>query len=59
MTEGLKKYPVQHPFLKRHIKFFWEIDADYLQLNHKIIPVRNIDLKFNLSETPHYLRINN
>jgi len=59
MTEGLKKYPVQHPMLKRHIKFFWEIDADFMQLDHQIIPVRNIDVKFNLSETSHYLRINN
>ena len=29
-----------------------------MQLNHDIIPVRNIDLKFNLSETPHYLKLN-
>lgn len=29
-----------------------------MQLNHKLIPVRNIDLKFNLSETPHYLYLN-
>lgn len=59
MTEGLKRYPVQNPLLKRHIKFFWEITAESMQLNHKIIPVRNIDLKFNLSETDHYLQINN
>lgn len=59
MNEVLKKYPVQHPLLKRYIKFFWEIDADCMQLNHTIIPVRNIDLKFNLSDTPHYLNINN
>jgi AraC-like DNA-binding protein len=29
-----------------------------MQLNHQIIPVRNIDLKFNLSDTPHYMQIN-
>ena len=29
-----------------------------MQLNHKLIPVRNIDLKFNLSETPHYVCLN-
>lgn len=52
------KHEVQHPWLKQHIKFFWELKADYMQLNHKIIPVRNIDLKFNLSETSHYLNIN-
>jgi AraC-like DNA-binding protein len=43
--------------LKKHIKFFWEIEADFMQLDHTIIPVRNIDLKFNLSETPHYQKI--
>lgn len=59
MNEVLQKYPVLHPLLKRYIKFFWEIEADFMQLDHKIIPVRNIDLKFNLTETPHYLQINN
>lgn len=51
------KYKVQHPLLKKHIKFFWELKSDSMQLDHKIIPVRNIDLKFNLSETSHYLNI--
>ena len=55
----MQKYKVQNSVLKNYIKFFWEINADYLELNHKIIPVRNIDLKFNLSETPHYLQFNN
>lgn len=59
MGSTMKKYQVQHPTLKKYIKFFWEIQAEHMQLNHKIIPVRNIDLKFNLSETPHYLQINN
>ncbi len=26
-----------------------------MQLNHKLIPVRNVDLKFNLNDTSHYL----
>jgi AraC-like DNA-binding protein len=54
----IKKYPVQHPLLKKYIKFFWEIHVDHIQLNNKIIPVRNIDLKFNLGETPHFLCLN-
>lgn len=58
MQHEIRKYPVQHPLLKRHIKFFWEIHVDQMQLNHKLIPVRNIDLKFNLSETPHYVCLN-
>lgn len=57
MNSVINKHPVQHPILKKYIKFFWEIHADSMQLNHKIIPVRNIDLKFNLSETPHYLKL--
>ena len=58
MNEVFQKYPVQHPLLKRKIKFFWEIESDYMELDHKIIPVRNIDLKVNLTETPHYLKFN-
>ena len=54
MESLIKKYPVQHPLLKKYIKFFWTIRADRMQIDHRIIPVRNIDLKFNLSGTPHY-----
>jgi len=28
-----------------------------MELNHNIIPVRNIDLKFNLSDTSHYVQM--
>ena len=49
------RYPVNHPELKKYIKFFWEIHAEHMQLNHKLIPVRNIDVKFNLNDTPHYI----
>lgn len=58
MQNVIKKYAVQHPLLKRYVKFFWEIHADFMKLDHKIIPVRNIDLKFNLSDTPHYVCTN-
>ena len=54
MEPLIKKYPVQHPLLKKYIKFFWAIRTNPMQIDHRIIPVRNIDLKFNLSETPHY-----
>jgi len=57
MNSEMNKYPVQNLLLKKYIKFFWEIRANHMQLNHKIIPVRNIDLKFNLSETPHFLQL--
>jgi AraC-like DNA-binding protein len=54
MTHEMKKYPVQHPLLRKYIKFYWEIHSEHMQLHHRFIPVRNIDLKFNLSDTPHY-----
>jgi AraC-like DNA-binding protein len=58
MQSKIKKYPVQNPQLKKYIKFFWEIHVEQMQLNHRLIPVRNIDLKFNLSDTPHYECLN-
>ncbi|MFW6275217.1 MAG: DUF6597 domain-containing transcriptional factor [bacterium] len=54
MQHQIKKYPVQNPILRNYIKFFWEIDAENMNIHHQLIPVRNVDLKFNLSETPHY-----
>jgi AraC-like DNA-binding protein len=54
MQKEIRKYPVQHPLLKKYIKFFWELHIEYTQLNHKIIPQRNINLRFNLNNTPHY-----
>lgn len=51
----IKRYPVTNPVLQRYIKFYWTIQAENVQLNHTVIPVRNIDLKFNLNGTPHFL----
>lgn len=58
MLHEIKKYPVKHLVLKKYIKFFWSFQVDQLEMNHKIIPQRNINLRFNLSETPHFLSIN-
>lgn len=55
MQHQIRRYPVQHPLLKKHIKFFWELRVDSMQLNHKLIPQRNINLRFNLSETPQFV----
>lgn len=55
MQYQIKKYPVQNLILKNYIKFFWEINIEHMQLNHKLISQRNINLRFNLSETPHYV----
>lgn len=58
MQHEIKKYPVNHPLLKKYIKFFWSFQVDCLQMDHKLIPQRNINLRFNLSETPHFLSTN-
>ncbi len=55
MQNEINKYPVRNPLLKNYIKFIWELHADYMHLNHKLIPQRNINLRFNLSETPQFL----
>jgi AraC-like DNA-binding protein len=55
MQKGISRYPVKHPLLKNYIKFFWELHIENAQLNHKIIPQRNINLRFNLNETAQYL----
>jgi len=57
MQHEIVKYPVQQPVLRDYIRFFWEFRVDHLQLNHKLIPQRNINFRFNLSETPHILSL--
>lgn len=58
MQHQIRRYPVHHPLLKKHIKFFWELHIDSIQLHHKLIPQRNISLRFNLSETPQFVCVN-
>ena len=58
MQYEIRKYPVQHPLLKKSIKFFWELHIEHVQLNHKIIPQRNINLRINLNDNPHYVSSN-
>jgi AraC-like DNA-binding protein len=55
----IKKFQVQNSLLKKYIKFFWGLHIDHIQLNHKLIPQRNINMRFNLSNTPHYVCQNN
>lgn len=59
MNSEIIKYPVRHPLLRNYIKFFWEIRMGQAQLDHLLIPQRNINLRFNLSETPQYVSVNN
>ncbi|MRR23658.1 hypothetical protein EG830_11845 [bacterium] len=56
MEHRIKRYPVRHPLLQRYISFFWELKIDQAELNHWLIPQRNVNMRFNLSDTPHYLR---
>lgn len=58
MQHIIKKYPVKNSLLKNYIRFFWEISIDYIQLNHALVSQRNINLRFNLSETKQYLCLN-
>jgi AraC-like DNA-binding protein len=51
----IKKYPVESLLLKKYIRFFWELRMDHAQLNHKLIPQKNINIRFNLTDTPHYV----
>jgi AraC-like DNA-binding protein len=55
MEHQIRRYPVQHPLLKKYIKFFWALRIESMQLNHKLIPQRNINLRFNLSDTSQFV----
>ncbi len=58
MPREIKKYPVRHPLLRRYVQFFWSFQVDWLEMDHKLIPQRTINVRFNLSETPHFLSMN-
>lgn len=50
------KYKVKHPTLRPFIKYFWVLEsADNVDINHKLLPVGNIDLVLNLSSSIHYI----
>ena len=53
MQSQIKRYQVKHPLLKKYIKFFWELRVGQVKVNHKLIPQRNINMRLNLSDTPH------
>ncbi len=55
MQNEIKKYKVQHPLLRNYINFFWQLRIEQTQLNHRLIPQRNINMRINLSSTPHYV----
>ncbi|HNY02808.1 MAG TPA: helix-turn-helix domain-containing protein, partial [Bacteroidales bacterium] len=55
MPPVIHRYPVKHPLLRKHIRFFWELRAEHMHLDHTLIPQRNINLRFNLCDTPHFI----
>lgn len=55
MQNQIIRYRVQNLLLKKYIKFFWELHIDRIQLDHKIIPQRNINMRFNLNDTSHFI----
>lgn len=47
-----KRIPPKHPQLIGIVKNFWTINSDTpISLNHKLLPVRNIDFVFNRTST--------
>ncbi|MCP4340342.1 MAG: AraC family transcriptional regulator [Desulfobulbaceae bacterium] len=49
------KYLPKHPFLKKLIKYFWVLKSDHpTTLNHKLLPVNNIDFILNFSSPIKY-----
>lgn len=58
MQHEIKIYPVKHILLRKNIMFFWEIRSEQMNLNHKLIPQRNINMRFNLNDTQHRLILN-
>jgi AraC-like DNA-binding protein len=48
----VKRYKPIHPILKNLIKDFWINSGELPALNHKLLPIRNIDLIINLSSQP-------
>lgn len=59
MQNQITRCQVQSAVLKNYIRFFWMLRIDHVRLNHRLIPQRNINMRINLSDTPHYVSFNN
>ena len=55
----IEKYKVKDPLLKRLINFFWIINSTNVDINHKLLPIKNIDLIINLSANAKCKTISN
>ena len=52
----IKKYQVNNPLIKKLVKYYWVIRCDHdLTVNHKLLPVGNIDFILNLSSPIKYI----
>ncbi|MCP4134321.1 MAG: AraC family transcriptional regulator [bacterium] len=51
----IKRYGVKNQILRNLIKYFWVVKADKQDINHKFLPVCNIDLVLNLGHDPKYI----
>ena len=50
------RYPASNPLLRSIIKYFWVIESESIaSINHKLLPVNNVDLIFNLSSPIEYI----
>lgn len=50
------KYQAKNPILKHLIKYFWVIQSNHpVIINHKLLPVGNIDIIMNFSPTIKYI----
>lgn len=49
------RYPVSHPMLQNIVKYYWVIESKSpVMINHKLLPVSNIDFILNLSSPIKY-----
>lgn len=51
----VKRYQVRNHILRTLIKYFWVIKADNQNINHKYLPVCNIDMVLNLGNEVKYV----
>jgi AraC-like DNA-binding protein len=55
----IKRYKPTHPILRNLVNHFWINSGELPALNHKLLPIRNIDLIINLSSQPLVLNESN
>ncbi len=50
------RHPARNPLLKSIIKYFWVIESEsIISISHKLLPVNNVDIIFNLSSPIEYI----